>query len=579
MLVRADYDRGSPSATFDSPGTETVAAVGNSQRLKEDPKVGDFDQAFAVAAVTLDARYATATQHHNPIELFSTTAVWSGDDLTVYEPSQNVNGWRHQIAEQLKINPAHVRVISPYIGGAFGSKGPMTPRTTLVALAAKRLNRPVRCVVSRMQGFTTATYRAETRHHLRIGAGHDGKITAFSHEGWEVTSRPDPYVVAGTETTARLYGYGSVWTKVNLVRADRSTPGYMRSPPETPYVFALESAMDEMAVKLGMDPVEFRRVNDTPKEPIKGAPFTSRSLMACFDQAAAAFGWSRRNPAIRSMREGDWLIGFGCATAVYPTNIAPAAARVSLDAEGKVRLQTASHEIGTGVRTVAAQTAAEHLGVEVSAVQVEMGDSALPPAPVAGGSNSTASVCSTVIKACEAIRDKLARAAVAMPNGPLANRDPASLRLEGASLRAADGARQPLSDVFKGMGVGEIEENAQFLPAGLPPEALQRLYSGVTTMMSGIGGDKIRMAFGAEFVEVRINARTRDIRVPRLVGAFAAGRIMNTRTASSQLMGGMIWGIGAALHERTEIDPRDARYVNRDLQDYYVPVNSDIQQL
>ncbi|MER8465431.1 xanthine dehydrogenase family protein molybdopterin-binding subunit [Mesorhizobium sp. M1396] len=579
MLIRADYEDEPPSASFDSKGAKVEPAAGKSPMLKEDVKAGDFDTAYASAAVKIDQKYSTPTQHHNPIELFSTTAMWQGDQLTIHEPSQNVTGWKIELARQLKIDPANVRIVSPYVGGAFGSKGPMTTRTAIVAVAAQRVGRPVRCVVSRMQAFNTQTYRAETRHRIRIGAGKDGRITAFGHEGWEVTSRPDSYVVGGTSATGRMYNYGSVLTHVSLVHADRNTPGYMRSPPETPYVYALENAMDEMAVALGMDPVEFRRINEPEKEPIGGKPFSSRSLVKCYDQAAQAFGWSKRDATVGSMRDGDWLVGMGCATAIYPTASAPCAARVRLTADGQVRVQCGSHEIGTGVRTVAGQMAAERLGIGIDKVSVEMGDSALPPAPVSGGSISTASVCSAVLKACDAVRGKLFAAAVA-GDGPLAGSGNARLEMEQEKIVASGGKSAKLSDVFKAMQVGAIEEYAEFAPKGSTPEALKKLYAGQAEFHGGDQDeDSVKYAFGAEFVEVRINSYTREIRVPRIVGAFAAGRIMNTRTARSQLMGGMIWGIGQALHEATEIDRRNARYVNRDLQDYLVPVNADIKQV
>ncbi|MER9328454.1 xanthine dehydrogenase family protein molybdopterin-binding subunit [Mesorhizobium sp. M0488] len=579
MLIRADYAAETPSAGFDSKGVEMEPAAGKSPLFKEDVKAGDFDAAFQSAAVKIDQKYSTPTQHHNPIELFSTTAMWQGDQLTVHEPSQNVTGWKTELARQLKIDPANVRIVSPYIGGAFGSKGPMTARTAIVAVAARRVGRPVRCVVSRMQAFNTQTYRAETRHRIRIGANKDGHITAFAHEGWEVTSRPDAYVVGGTSATGRMYNYGSVLTHVSLVHADRNTPGYMRSPPETPYVYALENAMDEMAVALGMDPVEFRRINEPEKEPIGGKPFSSRSLIKCYDQAAEAFGWSKRDAAVGSMRDGDWLVGMGCATAIYPTASAPCAARVRLTDDGQVRVQCGSHEIGTGVRTVAGQMAAERLGVDIDKVTVEMGDSALPPAPVSGGSISTASVCSAVMKACDAVRQKLFAAAIA-GDGPLAGSGNARLEMDQKTIVASGGKSARLSDVFKAMQVGAIEEYAEFAPKDSTPEALKKLYAGQPEFHGGDQDkDSVKYAFGAEFVEVRVNSYTREIRVPRVVGAFAAGRIMNTRTARSQLMGGMIWGIGQALHEATEIDRRDARYVNRDLQDYLVPVNADIKQV
>ena len=425
--VKVSYAAQTPSATFGSQGLQEEDATKVSPQHKQLPGKGDAEAALAGAEVVIEAEYSTPTQHHNPMELFATTCVWSGDRLTVYEPSQFVYGLKNGVAQRLGIDADKVHVVSPYVGGAFGSKGTMTPRTALVALAAKKLNRPVKLVATRDQGFTIATYRAETRHRIRLGAARDGKLVGYSHEGWEISSRPDPYVVAGVEDSAHLYAFGAVATKVNVVHADRNTPGFMRSPPVVPYIYALESAMDELAVKLEIDPIEFRRINDTMTDPIEGKPYSSRSLMKCYDQAAEAFGWQRRDPRPGSMREGDWLVGWGCATALYPTHVGAATARVRLSPNGEVRVQTAAHEIGNGVYTVLGQLAAEQLGVPLSSVTVEVGDSSLPPAPVAGGSNTTASTSSAVLKACGAIRDKLLRAAATANDGPLAGRSPAQL--------------------------------------------------------------------------------------------------------------------------------------------------------
>jgi xanthine dehydrogenase YagR molybdenum-binding subunit len=577
--VRASYSEAAPSATFDTPGLNVADATKESKAHSHVPQAGDADGAIANADVVLDAEYATPTQHHNPIELFATTCAWNGDRLTVYEPSQFVYGLKNAVAARLAIDPEKVRTVSHFVGGAFGSKGMMTPRTAMIALAAKRLNRPVKLVPTRAQGFTIATYRAETRHHIRLGVQRNGKLVGYFHEGWEISSRPDPYVVAGVEDTAQLYAFGAVTTKVNVVHADRNTPGYMRSPPVVPYVYALESAVDEMAIQLGIDPIEFRRINDTMTSPIGGKPYSSRSLMQCYDQAAAAFGWKNRTPQPRSMRDGDWLVGFGCATALYPTHIGAAAARTRLMANGDVRVQTAAHEIGNGVYTVLAQIAAERLGAKLDSVTVEVGDSRLPPAPVAGGSTTTASTCSAVLKTCDAIRSKLFHAAVTSNQGPLAGREAAALTLNDGKITAADGAEQRLEDVFKGMGVSSIEEYSEFVPHGLEPKAMADLYAGKNTSSGGSHGDKLMYAMGAEFVEVRVHASTCEIRVPRIAGAFAAGRLMNARTARSQLMGGMIWGISSALHEATELDLKRARYVNNNLADYLVPVNADIKQV
>src|SRR5581483_7746836 len=577
--VQPRYSEQAPSATFGSQGLTQQDATQVSERHKHLPQAGDAEAALTGAAVTIDVEYETPTQHHNPMELFTTTCAWTGDQLTVYEPSQFVYGLKNALAERLGIDPGKVRVVSSYVGGAFGSKGTMTPRTALIALAARRLNRPVKLVATRAQGFTIATYRAETRHHIRLGADHNGKLVGYAHEGSEISSRPDPYVVAGVEDSAQLYAFGAVGTKVNVVHADRNTPGFMRSPPVVPYIYALESSMDEMAQKLGMDPIEFRRINDTMQSPIGNKPYSSRSLMACYDQAAEAFGWSQRKPQPGSMHDGDWLVGYGCATALYPTHTGPAAARVRLRPNGEARVQIAAHEIGNGAYTVIGQMAAERLGLELNSVTVEIGDSQLPPAPVAGGSQTTASSCSAVLKTCDLIRTRLIRAAVTANDGPLAGRGPDDLTLRDGRVVANDGTSESFADLFTRMGVGTIEEYGEFIPQGLKPEAIANLYAGKVQNVGGPHGDKLMYAMGAELVEVRVHALTREIRVPRMVGAFAAGRLMNTRTVHSQLMGGMIWGISSALHEATEIDPRYARYVNDNLADYMIPVNADVDRV
>ena len=576
--LRIDYAAEAPSATFGSAGT-TGEPVAQTSKKHKDPAVGDAEAAFAAAPVKIDAEYGTPAQHHNPMELFTTSCDWSGDELTVHEPSQFVYGLKNGVAEQLGIDPAKVRVVSRYVGGAFGSRGSVTPRTAIVALAARRLGRPVKLVLTRQQGYTVPTYRAETRHRVRLGAARDGRLTAYLHEGSEVTSRPDNYFVGGTATTARMYAFGSVATRVSNVHADRNTPGFMRSPPETPYMYALETAMDELAVALAMDSVELRRRNDTMTDPITGKPYSSRSLMRCYDEAAHAFGWSRREARPGSMRDGDWLVGWGCATATYPTHLGPATARVRFSADGRARAQLAAHDIGTGTYTVCGQMVAVRLGIDLAAVQVELGDTTLPPAPVSGGSNVTASACSVLAKACDAIRARLFQAAVKAEGGALAGQPADRLELKDGRIVAPDGASVKLADAFQALGAGVVEEYAEWLPPGKTAEDVQKLYQGAAGLTGGPEGEKLMFAFGAEFVEVRINARTREIRVPRMVGAFAAGHIMNPRTARSQLMGGMIWGISSALHEATEIDAHLARYVNNDIAEYLVPVNADVPRV
>lgn len=559
--VKFSFSAETPSAGFDSPGSTTKEAS------KKTPQAGDALAAYANAAVKLDVAYGTPTEHHNPIELFTTTAVWDNGRLTIYEPSQFMYGLKNNAAKKMGIDPDQVQAVSPFVGGAFGSKAQLTPRTGLVALAAQKLNRPVKLVATRDQAFTIATYRAETRHKIQIGADNDGKIVSFQHDGWEVTSRPDDYSVAGVEDSARLYGYGTVKTGVSLVHADRNTPGFMRSPPVVPYIYALESAIDELAVKMKKDPIELRRLNDSMVD-ATGKRWSSRSLMKCYDQAAEKFGWSKRNPAPGLMRDGDWLIGWGCASAVYPTHIGAATAHVKLNSDGKAVVQVAAHEIGTGVMTVVGQMAANRLGIPLENVEVELGDSKYPPVPVAGGSNQTASVCNVVMNACDSLMEKL--------NGGS----------KSETIGVASTARG-LSQKFDRLGRSSLEEYAEYVPAAVRPnpivglvfDPIKKLYGGTPTLGGGSHGEKLMYAMGANFVEVKVHALTREIRVSRMVGAFAAGHIMNPRTAHSQYMGAMIWGISSALHEATEIDQRNARYVNDNLADYLIPVNADIQQL
>lgn len=570
--VRVAYLAESPSATFDSPGIETEA-----RRIERtpNPAKGDAEAAFASAAVRIEARYSTPAQHHNAIELFTTTCAWNGPKLTVYEPSQFMWGSKALTATRLDLDPDDVRTISRYVGGAFGSKGP-NPRTAWVAIAARRVGRPVKLVPTRDQGFTIATFRAETRHHLKLGAARDGKLVSLSHAGWEVTSRPSGYNVAGVESTARMYACPNIATAVNVVHVDRNTPGYMRAPPETPYMFALESAMDELAYALDMDPIELRRVNDTQIDPVAGIPYSSRSLMECFDRGAERFGWGRRSAKPNSMFDGEWLVGYGCATACYPANIGPAAARVSISPDGKAIVAIAGHEIGTGAYTTVAVTAARALGLNVRDVKVNMGDSDLPPIVIAGGSNNTASATHAVVKACEVLRGRMAAAAVESSDSPLRGSDPDALTLANGRLTGINGEGESLDKAVMRTGY-RLEAYAEYVPPGLPASAIADLTKGKVSILSGAARkDVTAYAFGAHFLEVRVHERTREVRVARVVSAFAAGTIVNPKTAHSQFMSGALWGLSSALLEAAELDLGTARYVNRNLADYLVPVNADV---
>ncbi|MDP9421508.1 MAG: xanthine dehydrogenase family protein molybdopterin-binding subunit [Pseudomonadota bacterium] len=513
----------------------------------------NVDAALKSSAHVVEAEYSTPTQHHNPIELFSTTAYWEGPNLVLHEPTQFAWGHKEGSAGQLRINADNVRVKAPFVGGAFGSKAGITDSTALAALAARELGRPVKLVASRSNGFTHAGYRQETRSRVRLGCDASGRLTGYDHHFLEFTSRVTPYNNGGLDKCAAMYAFQAVKTDSRLVKGDRSPPSFMRAPAEVPTIYALEAAMNELAAKAGIDPIEFRKRNDTRVNVTNDAPYTSRSLVQCFDAAAQAFGWARRNPQPRSMRDGDWLVGWGCSMACYPTQLSPSTARVTLFRNGGALVEVAAHDVGTGCYTIVRQAAAERLGIDPGLVEVRCGDSRLPPGPVAGGSVTTASVTSAVCNACDEINSKLGVG----QGAPVAQR----------------------AQAFNRLGVGQVEVVGNWIPAGMDQSALTALYDGQIRINGGPEDKRTMFAFGAELLEVRVNERTREIRVPRAVGAFAAGRIMNTRTAHSQLMGGMIWGIGSALHEVTEIDRARGRYFNDNIAEYLIPVNADIGQV
>ena len=569
------YKPQKPVASLDDPDAKEGKAEAPGET---ELSAGDVRAALKSSPVHIDAFYETSANHHNPMELFQTTCDWQGDQLTVYESTQTVRGFQYGLAKQLGISPSKVRFLSPFIGGAFGSRGELGPHTPLIALAAQRLNRPVKLVATREQGFTLRTFRAETRHHIRLAASADGKLTALDHESWELTARADHFTVAGSDATARLYACSNVRTKVHALEADRQSPGFMRAPPETPYLFAMESAMDELAWKLELDPLDLRRRNDTMVETVTGKPYTSRSLLQCIDRGAELFRWADRVPRPAVMRDGNDLVGYGYATAFYPAQIAPAECRITLTLDLKAKVEIGAHEIGTGVWTVITQTAADLLGLPVSSVEVLIGDSNLPAAPLSAGSNSTASVCNVVALACEKIRGRLARNAVITPSSPLHRQPSEQIRLVDGHAVLANSREALATLVPRAFRNLPLTVRASNSPHGAPPligPALIR--RGKPLLLGGANlKDRMQFAFGAQFVEVRVDRVTGQVRVPRAVGVFACGRIMNRRTAYAQLQGGQIWGISSALHEATEVDIPTGRFVNQNLAEYHVPVAADI---
>lgn len=572
-LVRADYAPDAAAIHMDPAESEIVGAPDAPMAVTK----GDLAAGLDAAAQTVDAEYVTPFQHHNPMEMFSATAEWRGERLTVWAPSQSVRTLRAGVAAAYGLPETAVRVVCPFVGGAFGSKAGIAPYTMLTIAAAKAVGKPVRLLVSRPQMYTVAQFRPESVQRLRLGADADGRLTALEHVEIAQTSRFDPVVNPGTHMTRAMYACPNIHTEQRLARSDTNSPGFMRAPNEMQTFFALEQAMDELALKLDMDPVDLRRVNDARNHPVEGVPFSSRSLVECYDAAADGFGWRDRDPGVGAMRDGDWLVGYGCATATYPTNISPAETRVRMQATGHAFVELAAHDVGTGTYTIIAQIVAARLGLPVAAVDVVMGEAHLPLAPISGGSTTAASAGSAAHLACLKLAEGVARVVTGLREGPLAGLDPAAVRLEDGALVGPGGERQPLVEALAATPRQEETATGEYRHPALTDAALRTTYKGGYGVAGPVTPEKAMFAFGAEMVEVRVHRWTREIRVPRMHGAFAAGTILNRKTAHSQLMGGMVWGLGSALHEATVTDAPRARFLNANIAEYLIPVNADVR--
>lgn len=483
--------------------------------LEPDSRKGDFDRALAAASVKLDATYTTPYQHNNPMEPHAVIAAWQGSKLTLYDSAQSPYDRQAEVAATLGLDPKDVRVVSPYIGGGFGSKFDTHPHVILAALGARRTGRPVKIALARQQMFSMTVHRCHTRQRLRIGARRDGTITAIAHDSWLQSATAGEFVEQTGSMTRMMYAGPNRRTTHRAVALNLPVPGIMRAPGETPGSFALECAIDELALALGMDPIELRIKNEPEQDPEKRIPFSSRGLIDCLRMGAARFGWDRR-PAAHTLRDRGWMIGLGVAAATYPTRMDECSARVRLTPNGHARVEIGATDLGTGTYTILAQIAAETLGLTTDRVEVELGDTQYPRTPGSGGSWLAASAGSAVYQAAVAVNRK---------------------RKNGAS--------------------GAIEAEARAKPG----DALKK-YS--------------MHAFGAHFAEVGVDEITGEVRLRRMLGVFAAGRILNPKTARSQLIGGMVMGVGMALTEESVVDPRYGHFVNADLAEYHLPVNADI---
>jgi xanthine dehydrogenase YagR molybdenum-binding subunit len=520
---------------------------------------GDPATALSRAAVTHEASYTTPIEHHNPMEPSASIAVWNGDTLTLYETTQWVAGARKTVAQTLGIAEERIHIVSPFIGGGFGCKGFVWPHSVLSAIAARKVNRPVKLNLTRKHMFSACGHRSETRQHVRLGAERNGRLVAIDHDTVVQTSTVDEFVEPCGNTSRFLYSCPNVKVSHRAVRVNIATPTPMRAPGETPGLFALESALDELAYTLNMDPVELRLVNHADINEQARKPWSSKYLKECYRMAAERFAWARRDPHPGSMRDGNVLVGWGMATATYPAIRSPGAAKVRLLQDGSVDVISATQDMGGGTYTTMAQIVADVLGVAIERIRTVLGDSLLPPAPVSGGSMTTASILPATRKAARDALSKLRQLAGTLPASPFANRRPDDIVAEGGRVFPKG------ADPSSGLAYEDVLKRAN-----------QLAVEGEGYTGPGPERDKYAFqSFGAQFVEVKVDPEIANVQVTRVVSAFDVGRIVNAKTARSQGYSGVIMGIGMALMEHTVYDSRDGSIVTSNLADYAIPVNAD----
>ncbi|MBS7455588.1 xanthine dehydrogenase family protein molybdopterin-binding subunit [Coralloluteibacterium stylophorae] len=527
-----------------------------------DSEIGDLDAACAAAAHVVDVTYTTPYQHHNAMEPHATLAAWDGERLTLHVAHQMLAEGRTSVADTLRMSKEQVRIVARYIGGGFGGKLTTECDAILSAVAARRLGRPVKTALSRQQTFHNCTHRNESVQRLRLAADADGRLTGIGHTSWQQTAWFDDHIEPTVTCTRALYAAANRSTRLRLVRLDLPMSDSMRAPGEAIGMLTLECAMDELAEKLGMDPLELRRRNDTDVHPEKGKPFSSRHLVECLDEGARRFGWDQRPRTPASRREGRSLIGYGMASAIRPNMLMASSASVHLDAGGRLVARQAMTDIGTGTYTILTQIAADALGLDPAAVRIEMGDTDFPKASGSGGSVGAASAGNALHRACLDVRRQLLDLAAGDAHSALFGVDAgarSSARFAGGWIEAA-GRREELVRLLARQAAAGVDGQGRIEPGD-------------------VSQDYDQQTFGAHFAEVAVDADTGEIRLRRMLGVFAAGRILNPKTARSQALGGLVWGIGSALTEETFVDARSGAYVNRDLAEYHIPVHADAPEV
>lgn len=559
-LVRPDYVAAPAKLDFEAgfPTSYTFSHAGE----PGDMSWGDVDAGLKEAEIKIDQLYTTPIQNHNPMEPHATLAQWDGDHVTIHDATQHVTGVQGSIAKIFGIPKHNVHVICLFTGGGFGCKGQMWSHVALAALAAKQVQRPVKLVLDRPQMYGPVGARPRTHQQLTIGATREGRLTAIRHVVHANTSVIEDYLESSAFPARVMYACPNISTMSRIVPMNFGTPTYMRAPGVATGTYAIEVAMDELACAIGMDPLQLRLLNYAEKDPHTGKPFTEKNLRECYTRGAAQFGWAKRSPEPRSMREGRNLIGWGMATETYPGKSLPAVVRIRFQPNGRVEVACGTQEIGNGIYTIMVQVASEVLQMPTGLIDVRLGDTTLPEGPISAGSMTTASVTPAVKSAAEEVKSKLAALAAADGQSAFANAKPEDIVLAGGKLqlRSAPAKTENIQELLRRHGDKPVEAIARAMPQKSAAEAPCH-------------------SFGAIFAEVAVDADLGMTQIRRIVAVYDVGRIINRKTAYSQFIGGIVFGVGLAFLEDTRVDWRYGRVLNSNLAEYLVPVNATIEKI
>ena len=555
-LVKTEYNK-------DEHQTSVEANKGKAV-LPKGPRYADYVRgeadAYKNAAIKIEAEYIIPVEVHNPMELHATTALWDGDDkVTVYDKTQGVKSTQSSIMDAFKLKEQNVQVNADFVGGGFGSGLRTWPHVIAAVLAAKKINKPVKLVLTRSQMFTMVGYRPYARQKIGLGATPDGKLTGLTHEAISETSTYEEFTDRTVDISKVMYACPNVNTRYKIIALDKSTPTWMRGPGEATGAYALECAIDELSYALNLDPIELRLRNHADVDPVRNLPWSSKYLKECYQKGAEAIGWNKRNPKPNSMREGEWQLGYGMGAGNFSANRWEATVKAILSADGSLVLQSAVSDSGPGTATSMTGIATEAFGLSPDKITFELGDSSLPPGPTQGGSTTTSTLGSAVHDVCVALQQKMAELVTTKHGSVLKNAKPENLVFAKGfiTLRTDASKRVAYADVLKQTGLSKLE----------------------VTKDSQAGDERNKYSiysFAVHFVQVQVHRSTGVVRIKKVVTVADAGKIINKKTAGSQLMGGVVSGIGMALMEDAVLDHRFGRYVNNNLADYHVPVNADV---